>query len=72
MRPVVGPQSLVSNKDTANVISPPVSARLREICLSHSETLPARVMTPTGFNKQFRIFQIAFWGYATVVLSPGD
>jgi len=64
--PELGPVPLASNRDTAKRASPSVSARLRAICLSNSETLSARVMTPTGFTKQFRIFQIAFWGYATL------
>jgi len=64
----LGPEPLVSNRDTLKRASPRVPASLRAICLSHSETPPARVMTPTGFTKQFRIFQIAFWGYATAGL----
>ena len=41
-----------------------------EFCLSKTETPSARVMPPTGFTQQFRIFQMAFWGYATAGLTP--
>jgi|LakMenEpi03Aug12_release.lakeMendotaPanAssembly.Ray.scaffolds.fasta_scaffold376949_4 hypothetical protein len=68
MSVALGPEPLVSNRDTPKRISPSVSAPKIAFCLSETETPPARVMTPIGFTKQFPIFQIAFWGYATVRL----
>lgn len=68
MIPLLGAVSVVSNRDKAFQTSLAISPRLRAICLSHSETFPARVMTPMGFTKQFPIFRIAFWGYATAGL----
>ena len=46
----LGPVPLVSSRDTPKPTTPAISACLKAICLSQSDTLTARVMIPTTIN----------------------
>ena len=63
-----GPVTPVSNSDTADRVSPEVSAPSSRFVFQKTETPLVWVATATGITKQFHNFQIALWGYATLSL----